>query len=132
VRRCVYLAGPINGRSDTEVFGWRSEVRCELEACGVRVLDPSERDFRGEEADRTAEIVESDKADIDRADTVLAYARTPSVGTSMEILYAFSHPLPKVVIVVAQPNPSPWLVYHSDYIVGSLPEAVQLIKDLSK
>lgn len=127
----VYLAGPMNGRSDYEVFDWRREAAREL--AGFVILDPARRDFRGVESSNVAEIVEGDKRDIDNADIVLAYAVTPSVGTSMEILYAFSNQLKKfVVVVVGAPGASPWLLYHSDVAVGSLSEALQAVKEYAK
>lgn len=124
----VYLAGPINGRSDQEVFGWRREAAEALS--GFEVIDPARRDFRGLERSSACDIVELDKKDIDSCDILLAYAVTHSVGTSMEVLYAHAHPLKKTVVVVLSKNASPWLIYHSDYQVGSLSEAVQLIKEL--
>ncbi len=130
MRPVVYLAGPMNGRPDSEVFDWRREAAKEL--AGFTVLDPSRRDYRGVEASNVAKIVEEDKRDIDNADIVLAYAVTPSVGTSMEVLYAFSNQLKKFVVVVGAPGASPWLLYHSDVAVGSLSEALQAVKEYAK
>jgi len=126
----VYLAGPINGCNDQEVFGWRKDASEAL--AGFEVIDPSRRDFRGKESASACDIVELDKKDIDSCDILLAYAVTPSVGTSMEVLYAYAHPLKKTVVAVLSRNASPWLIYHSDYQVGTVSEAVHLIKDLER
>lgn len=128
-RPLVYLAGPINGRSDAEVFDWRKDVARDL-APIADVLDPTVRDFRGREDVSACDIVEFDKKDIDKCDVLLANAVSPSVGTSMEVIYAWSHPMDKIVISVIPRNASPWLIYHSDYVVGTVPEAVQLVRDL--
>lgn len=119
----VYLAGPINGCTDAEARAWR--VRA-TELLGS-VLNPMDRDYRGRETDNVAELVEADKADIDAASAVLAYCPTPSVGTSMEVLYAWLHGK-HVVAVVPEGTPvSPWLAYHST-VVPSLERAADILK----
>lgn len=119
----VYLAGPMLGCSDDECHGWRrwckERLRCE-------VVDPAGRDYRGRELANMAEIVERDKADILRCDVLLVNHRRPSVGTAMEVLFAWEHG--KKVVTVNDCGPlSPWLAYHSDVVVGSLEQAVGLV-----
>lgn len=78
------------------------------------------RDYRGREDGNEDEIVEQDKADIDVCEALLVYYDRPSVGTSMEVLYAWERG--KAVFVV---NPqrlalSPWLRYHSHAVTPDL------------
>lgn len=126
-RLWVYLAGPINGCDDAEATAWREEVKRALPE-GVTFLDPTDRDFRGAEAMFADYLVQSDKADIDRCDVVIAMAERPTWGTAMEIGYADD--IGKLVIAVcADERPSPWLSYHAE-IVPTLGAAVQVLAQL--
>ena len=93
-------------------------------------LDPMARDYRGRELEPgiAAEIVENDKKDIEDCHAILVYYDKPSVGTSMEVLYA--HQLGKrVVLVNASDKPlSPWLTYHCTNIYTSLDLAISALK----
>lgn len=122
----VYLAGPINGCTDAQAKSWRAEASELLKSHGFEVIDPMVRDYRGKEADNISEIVEQDKSDIDSCDVVMVYYERPSVGTSMEVLYAYDHPNQKIVLIVDRSDKplSPWLVYHSHHISNSIKEAV--------
>jgi hypothetical protein len=108
----VYLAGPINGCTDAEMFDWRRDLIRRMP--NTTFADPTVRDYRGIEDANVAAIVEQDKADIDGCDIVVAYCPRPSVGTSMEVLYAWQDG-GKAVFVWAPPGApvSPWLRYHS-------------------
>lgn len=83
------------------------------------------RDYRGREMEPgiAVEIVENDKADIDQCDVLLVMFTKPSVGTSMEILYA--HERGKRIIIVSDQTAvlSPWLLYHSHGRFNSVREA---------
>lgn len=116
----IYLAGPINGCTDEECVDWRQHVAINW-PCGI--LDPMVRDYRGVETDCYREIVDLDKKDIRKADIILVNYVKPSVGTSMEVFYAWT--LGKPIIVVAKEGTriSPWLRYHSTCIVHSFKEA---------
>lgn len=125
--KTVYLAGPINGCTDAEALDWREDMVRRLN--GFNILSPMSRDYRGKEAELVEEIVEGDKADIDASDIVIAYCPKPSVGTSMEVLYAWERD--KHVIVLAPPGTSvsPWLKYHSHEVFNyafNVESAVQL------
>ena len=89
-----------------------------------------DRDYRGRELEQhiADEIVEQDKADIESSDTVLVYFDRPSVGTAMEIYFAKMLRKFIVVVDVSGAPLSPWLVYHSDRIVKTLDEAIELLK----
>lgn len=121
----VYLCGPINGCTDAEAKDWREAAKARL----PDTLDPMRNDWRGQEAQKYTEIVETDKEDIEVADLLLVNYDKPSVGTSMEILLAWLQQKP--VIVVARPDTtiSPWLRYHSTKIVHSFDDAIKWIED---
>jgi nucleoside 2-deoxyribosyltransferase len=118
----VYLCGPINGRSDDECKNWREYAKERL----PDTLDPMARDYRGRELEPgiAAEIVENDKADIDACHWLLVYYDKPSVGTSMEVLYAWGLQKPIVVVDVSGKPISPWLKYHATFICKSLDEGI--------
>lgn len=125
----IYLAGPINGCSDTEAKGWREEAKTLL--CH-ETYDPMVRDYRGRELEQgiAKEIVENDKLDINECDVVLVMYEKPSVGTSMEIFYA--HQLGKHVALVDRSDRplSPWLIYHATSIHCSLSAASEYLNGL--
>lgn len=123
-RRQIYLAGPIDGVTDQEARAWRTEARTLLNG---DVLDPMARDFRGREHECMNEIVEADKADIDKAALVLAHCWKPSVGTSMEIVYAWTLGKRVHVIVPRGAPCSPWLRYHATAVHDSLVAACEII-----
>jgi nucleoside 2-deoxyribosyltransferase len=122
----VYLCGPINGRSDDDAKGWREYAKQHLSD----TVDPMSRDCRGRELEPgiAKEIVENDKEDILSCDALLVYYDKPSVGTSMEILFA--HQLGKSMVLVDKSDKplSPWLLYHCDAIVKSLDQAIEVLK----
>jgi nucleoside 2-deoxyribosyltransferase len=133
----VYLAGPINACSDAQVIAWREDAKL-----GIRrdfaVLDPADRDFRGVEHENVESIVTGDKADIDTSDVVLAMCWQPSYGTAMELLYAWQRgrssggTMKRIVVVVPGDLPiSPWVEYHSDFVVRSLDAAIAWVNELA-
>lgn len=121
----IYLCGPINGCTDEECKDWRELVKSKWSG---KTLDPMRRDYRGKEDESVKQIVEFDKIDIMNSDIVLVSYDKPSVGTSMEIIYAFERG--KFVVIVADHNTriSPWLRYHSHAIVGSFAAALSFIE----
>jgi nucleoside 2-deoxyribosyltransferase len=125
----VYLAGPIFQRTDQECIAWREEAKQQLN--GIKTVDPMDRDYREKTDELYTQIVEEDKAFIDSCDVVLVYHDRPSVGTSMEVLYAWERDI-QVVAVCPEEKVSPWLLYHAHKICTSLEEATQYIKDFSK
>lgn len=118
----IYLAGGINGLSDDEALTWRRAARAALEPL-YDVLDPMDRDYRGQEAQNVEKIVMSDLADINTCDVILVRAERPSWGTGMEIPHAFNN-RKLVIIFGAGDRPSPWLVYHSTHLVADLKAAL--------
>jgi len=124
----VYLAGPINACSDSEVHDWRNTATALL--AGLNVKNPSDRDYRGREMEPgvAEEIVVGDLADINQCDYMIAMCFKPSVGTSMEIFHYFTTNRGRVVVVVPSGSPSPWLVYHSHALRNSIEEACELVR----
>ena len=123
----VYLAGPINGCSDAECKDWRTAAKAGLAGL-AECLDPMDRDYRGRELENVASIVENDKADIDSCDVVLVYFIKPSVGTAMEVLYAWQRMKTVIVVNVSGKPPSPWLTYHSQAVFADVSQAIAAIK----
>lgn len=119
----IYLCGPINGCTDEECRDWREAVKSSHPNC----IDPMVRDYRGREAEAFREIVELDKIDVAQSDVLLVNYDKPSVGTSMEILYAWQ--LGKKVVVVMRPETviSPWLRYHAHEIHHSFEAALEAL-----
>jgi nucleoside 2-deoxyribosyltransferase len=125
----LYLCGPINGRTDSECNDWRAQAKAIWPG---KTLDPMRRDYRGHEEQAFREIVENDKADISACDALLVYFDRPSVGTSMEVLYAWGQKIPVVVVDVSDKPISPWLRYHATRITPSIPEAIKELSCLLK
>lgn len=126
--KTIYLCGPINGCTDEECTTWRELVKTLWRG---PTLDPMRRDYRGKEDESVNEIVEFDKIDITNSDVLLVSYDKPSVGTSMEVLYAFERG--KIVVVVADPKAriSPWLRYHSHAILTTFAAAVAYVSEIT-
>lgn len=123
--KTIYLCGPINGCTDEECKDWRELVKSKWSG---KTLDPMRRDYRGKEDESVNQIVEFDKIDLMNSDIILVNYDKPSVGTSMEILYAFERG--KFVVIVAQAGSriSPWMRYHSHAICCSFDDALRYIE----
>lgn len=123
----VYLAGAINGCTDAECKDWREYIKIKIGEDNT--LDPMKRDYRGIEMNCVGEIVEGDKIDIDNSTHVLVSYDKPSVGTSMEILYAWERNKSVYVVTSPENKLSPWLIYHSTNIFYSFDDAIQKLMD---
>lgn len=117
----VYLCGPINGCTDEECKDWREYVKSKI----PNTIDPMRRDYRGKEATAYREIVELDKIDVASCDVLLVNYDKPSVGTSMEVLYAWERGKQVIVVCRKDTNLSPWMRYHAHKIVHSFDEALE-------
>lgn len=80
------------------------------------------RDCRGVADENHKMNVERDKAEIDKCWIILVNYSRPSVGTSIEILYAWEWGK-YIVLICAKKEISHCLVNHSHKICGSLPDA---------
>ena len=136
----IYLCGGIAGLSDAQCNDWRTQVKKELPQVaystnhadiffGLDFLDPMRRDYRGVVIDDALahRLCKEDKKDIQSSDIILAMCPVPSWGTAMEIMYAYDKLDKWVVVVCNSPKVSPWLMEHSDYLVGTLEEAYAAI-----
>lgn len=136
----VYLAGPIQHAADNG-HGWRDYVAAEVDAFEwLSPLDhgePSDREYRLGEYD-LAKLVETDKRLIDESDAVLVgWRRIPSVGTPMEILYAYQREIPVVVWYepegsrepVDETELSPWLRYHTGPVDSALSRCIEALRE---
>ena len=126
-KKTIYLCGPIEGCTDKECMAWREEVIKKL-GKKYNFLNPMVRDYRniGNVAFFADSVVEADIKDIDASDIILALANNSSVGTSMEIFYAYSKKK-YVIIACNKKRPSPWLLYHSDVFFDHLEDAIELL-----
>lgn len=120
----VYLCGPINGCTDAECNDWREAVTAHF----PEAINPMIRDYRGVEDVAYREIVDLDKRDVRIADVILVNYDKPSVGTSMEVFYAWT--LGKPVIVWCDPSArvSPWMRYHCTKFVHTLEDAIAAVR----
>ena len=127
----IYLSGPIMGCTDAEAKDWRAIAK----GLCPTAIDPMARDYRGIEGDHATEIVQNDKADIRDCDGVLVYwhlLNRPNVGTSMEILYAWSQGKPIAVVNATGEPLSPWITYHcSGRVFKTIEEALRALLLLS-
>lgn len=115
----IYLAGPIFGRSKSDVRSWREEAAARLNFLGAEPLDPCRRDYTGIEHvdDNPAKIVAEDLAEIDGCSAIIAMVDAPSAGTSMEIFYAAHvRKIPVIAIVPDSIAVSPWISHHAEVI----------------
>lgn len=120
----VYLCGPIAGCSDAECKDWREAAKKAL----PDTRDPMDRDYRVTAPDDPAEIVEPDKRDIDECDALLVYFPRPSVGTAMEIIYAWERNKRVVVVDVSGKPLSAWVRYHAEAVFTELAPAIEYLR----
>lgn len=127
----IYLAGPVFNTSD-EDQKWRQYIKKEILAKGFEVIDPLElRDYRGLEEEKMVEIVEKDLKDLKKSDILLIYAPKPSWGTAMEIVYAYLQSK-QIITVAPEKEISPWLKYHTDILVSSFKELLEVLEKIKQ
>ena len=127
----IYLAGPVFNTTD-EDQKWRQYIKKEILAKGFEVIDPLElRDYRGLEEEKMVEIVEKDLKDLKKSDILLIYTRKPSWGTAMEIVYAYLQSK-QIITVVPEKEISPWLKYHTDILVSSFEELLEVLEKIKE
>lgn len=125
--KTIYLCGGINALSDKDATDWREAVKTVL-AGRFNFLDPMRRGYRGKEDLCYEEIVLGDIRDIEQSDILLVNGIRPSWGTAMEVFFAADLYIPRQIITVCPAeSPSPWLRYHSDYLVKSFDDAFKVL-----
>jgi nucleoside 2-deoxyribosyltransferase len=121
--KTIYLSGGIKDFKYYEQHEWRNFAKDKL--CHI-CIDPTT--YEGE---TTEELVELDKSYIDKSDALLVFFIRPSVGTSMEILYAYERNIPVYVVNEANRDLSPWMIYHAKKIFNTLKEACECLNSSS-
>ncbi len=122
--KTIYLSGAMLGCTDEECRDWREYAKLHLTG---KAFDPMVRDYRDRPMDGMMDMVVNDKADIDACNIVLVNFVKPSVGTSMEVLYAWERGKKVILVAPCETVVSPWLVYHSHKVFHSVAEAVKYI-----
>ena len=133
MKTTIYLAGPMDGRTEEERKGWRREIKTALSPY-FEFEDPTDREFlsKHKHFDEINKIVEGDKDAIDKSDFVVAHCDRPSVGTSMEIFYAWNQGKSVYTYIPPGVPISPWISYHSELVYDSLEELQKDLIALSK
>lgn len=121
----VYLAGPISGLTFLEAVDWRDYAKAELSKSGITGLSPmrfkdylSDLESISHKCDVEAAlnvlstpegILSRDHFDANRCDVLLVNflgARDRSLGTAMEVAWAFHKKTPIVVVMEQTGNPN--------------------------
>lgn len=146
MKHYVYLAGPITGLTYTGATNWRDKLSKDLNSDKVECLSP----MRGKQHLLEAGVLHSgnydgilttgkaitrrDYFDCTRADCVLVNllgAEKVSIGTVMEIAWAYQAKIPTVVIMERNNVHNHVMVNEaSHYIVESVEEAIGVIRYL--
>ena len=140
----LYLAGPV-AHVDDHGVGWRETVA--ESAHSFETANPLDKYNVGlddlaivhhrpplEEGEITpAQIVDNDKRLIDESDAVLVgYEAVQSVGTPMEVMYAYDTLKPVVLWIRDDTDPealSPWWHHHVSAIEESLTSALWQLRE---
>jgi len=146
-RPTVYLAGPVMSMDDGGA-GWREDVeaycgealetRNPLSKYNIPVDDieiAADASHGGDAVVSVSEIVENDKHLLAESDAVLVgYSQVHSIGTPMEVMWAYEREMPIVVWSRDDTPPgemSPWYRYHADYMTPTLPIALHTLEQLA-
>ena len=127
--KTIYLAGPIMNVPKEESYGWRTVATKNLTDY-FNILNPLRRNVNDYTFQSEREIVRLDKDDILHCDIVLVNSNRMSIGTTMEIMYAYMND--KLIVNINEntiTSLSPWLVYHSTIILTTLTDAITYIKN---
>jgi len=122
----VYLAGPMMDCNKEEMLDWRKKVKMDLKPYGVKFLDPTRRSKRKNLS--SSYIVDCDKKDILNSDIVFVNLWKHSIGTSMEVLFAWENN--KGIICCAQKDimNNIWLKHHTGFVEDNLYDAIRRLK----
>jgi nucleoside 2-deoxyribosyltransferase len=124
----VYLAGAIDGQPADQVTCWRRKAALVLKENGFSVIDPTEgKDLTAFYDPR--DIVETDLANVDRADIILLEMNTKGhayIGTAIEMRRAWEQGKPVICWGTAN-RESYFLRYHATAMLDTLDEAIGVI-----
>ncbi len=148
-RPLVYLAGGIAGLRGAEATDWRLEAAERLNTRRVETLDPMRakaalsaqtristdfNDYKDRGAFFTAKgIMTRDFNDVKRCDALLVNllaAEKPSLGTIMELAWAYAFQKPAVIAIEASGNPHdlhPMIHEAMPFRVTTLDEAIDAV-----
>lgn len=139
----VYLAGPITGLSWGESTDWRDQAAASLAAHHIRGVSPLRRkdylknesaiaaDYPGHVMSGQRGIMTRDHFDVMHCDLVLANltADKVSVGTVMEIAWAFAYKKPVVAVMPEGcVHDHPMVREAVGFRVGTVAEAVEVVR----
>lgn len=150
MRPLVYLAGGIAGLTSEAAIDWRLSAARFLDVYGIETLDPMRaKRHRWPEGSRIGQsfheykdagafftskgIMTRDFNDVQRADALLVNllgADKPSLGTVMELAWAFALQKPAVVAIEASGNPHdnhPMIHEAMGFRVPTLDEAIDAV-----
>jgi nucleoside 2-deoxyribosyltransferase len=127
MKRKAFISGPIQGVESEQAY--RHAIREICISSGYEVIDPWEREkkmYRENEErwwDRVppADFIRRDLEDVERCDVLVAYFPKLSAGTCMELFYAKLRGK-RTICICEIPNPSQWLVFHSDVMIKKIEE----------
>lgn len=129
----IYLAGPVMEPEDSG-SAWRDRVKTRT---AVKWIDPLDKySAEDDESLSPSQIVRLDKVAIEQSHAVLVgWKRQPSVGTPMEIMYAYMLDIPVVVWVRtdrSETTLSPWIRHHADVVSYDCEDAIHAAFERAK
>ena len=95
----IYLAGPMENVSDSDMYQWREVAKNILHSAGCKTLDPTRRRHTGNQKEMRR-VFDLDMMDVRNCDIVLVNLNNDKLakhGTAMEVFYA-SYVLRKPVV----------------------------------
>jgi nucleoside 2-deoxyribosyltransferase len=123
-RKKIYLSGPILGCNKKEAREWRLNTIFELKN-QYDFINPATKLYK-KEADHFEEVVEFAEKGVEECDIILAYIPFYSMGTSIEICWAYEKNK-KILVVLENDEVSAFLKKYSDKIFKNLEEAYQYL-----
>ncbi len=143
----LYLAGPISGLTHAECVGWRNEAAAKLEPHGITCFSPMrgkdylsaeeriEQSYPEHALSTDRGIMTRDHTDVITADALLENlpgVKRITVGTVMELAWAWDRHIPVVVMMEREGNPHdhPMVREAIGWRVETLDEAVHCVKSI--
>jgi nucleoside 2-deoxyribosyltransferase len=127
MKQKIYLAGPIFNTEEKESNDWKTFFKTKINRDLFIPIDPID-EFDYKKNPNAEGLVNSDKLSIQRSNIVVANCWKISVGTSMEILYAWERSIP-TFIIYREKNLHPWIRYHSTKVFYDVTECVEFLNN---